>query len=171
MVPRKIFTIVSLLGVLLRPYVAAYASEAEHPETDVFAVPPPAADASEKPACRVARTYVERVNAGRYGDMAELFSADAVFLTPLGKVIRGRDEIRAFYAGLLGKLLPTVVPISFIADGQECVMELAATLRESSDGRYRLSAIDHFTVDVEGRIRHMIVYLRPEAQAQTRHHP
>ncbi len=40
-------------------------------------------------------------------------------------------------------------------------MELAS--RGDPDGKFRLSAIDHFTVDGSGKIARMVVYLRPGA--------
>jgi len=38
-------------------------------------------------------------------------------------------------------------------------MELAS--RTDADGKFRLNAIDHFTVDALGKIARLVVYLRP----------
>ena len=56
------------------------------------------------------------------------------------------------------------MPISFIADGDECVMELVTATNLDNYAKYRLAAIDHFTVNKAGKIRHMVVFLRPQSQ-------
>jgi hypothetical protein len=141
-------------------------SDGFHPRADVLDGTPPSASADGKPACAVARQYVERINAGRYDEVSSLFAPDAVFLTPTGAVLTGREQIGQFYKSLLGQLRPAVVPISFIADGRECVMELAAVTQHDAPRQYRLAAIDHFTVGADGLVAHMIVYLRPATAVQ-----
>jgi hypothetical protein len=44
--------------------------------------------------------------------------------------------------------------------GSECVMELE---NKYSQGHYVLTAIDHFTVDQNGKVTRFVVYLRPGA--------
>ncbi len=129
--------------------------------SDTFASKPAEASSSGKPACAAAQRYVDLINAGQYDRLGELFAPDAVFMTPTGAVLVGRDEIGKFYTGLLGSLRPAIVPISFIQDGRHCVMELAAATQMDGHGQYRLSAIDHFTMNDAGLIAHLIVYLRP----------
>jgi hypothetical protein len=51
--------------------------------------------------------------------------------------------------------------LSFIGEGHECIMELAAL--SPADSKFHLGAIDHFTVDGSGKITRMVVYLRPAA--------
>ncbi|MGE0387425.1 MAG: nuclear transport factor 2 family protein [Gammaproteobacteria bacterium] len=135
-----------------------------HPQGDVFDTAPPAASAQGKPACQPAQQYVDITAQRRYQDLGSLFAEDAVFVAPNGKVLRGADEIGAFYAAFLPTIDPDNVPISFIADGSECVMELVSRIKHG-DGKYRLAAIDHFTVNAAGKIVHMVVYLRPHSIA------
>ena len=49
-------------------------------------------------------------------------------------------------------------PASFIQEGNECVMELET---KDSKRRFVLTAIDHFTVDQNGKATHFVVYFRP----------
>jgi hypothetical protein len=134
-----------------------------YPDSDVFDSPPPAASAHGKRACAPAQRYVELIAAVRYDEVGTLFADDAVFVTPIGKVLHGSTDIGKFYAELMPKLKPRNVPISFIADGDECIMELVSATNLDNYGKYRLAAIDHFTVNKQGKIRHLIVYLRPQS--------
>lgn len=144
---------------------ATTGAEVFHPAGDVFAQRPPSDSADDKPVCATAAKYVELINAGRYSELQSLFAEDAVFLTPVGKVLHGRDEIGDFYTAFLDKAVPEIVAISYIADGRECVMELAARTSLDPDDpnadKYQLGAIDHFTMNDDGEIAHMVVYVRP----------
>lgn len=142
--------------------IAASAAEEYHPRADIFESKPPAASVQGKPACKTAQVYVDRINAGQYDKISGLFAADAVFLTPTGPILTSREEIGQFYRKLLGTLRPAIVPISFINEGRTCVMELAAATQVDNPTQYKLSAIDHFTMNDTGQIAHMIVYLRPQ---------
>jgi len=138
-----------------------------YPNADVFDSPPSAASAHGKRACAPAQRYVELIAAERYDEVGTLFADDAVFVTPVGKVLHGSAEIRKFYADLMPKLKPRNVPISFIGDGDECIMELVTATNLDNYAKYRLAAIDHFTVNEQGKIRHMVVYLRPQSMQGT----
>ena len=94
----------------------ASASVSVYPDKDVFDAPPPAAYAAGKRACQPAQRYVYLMTAERYDEVGKLFSDDAVFVTPTGKVLRGSAEIGAFYAERMPRFKPRNVPISFIAD-------------------------------------------------------
>jgi hypothetical protein len=61
---------------------------------------------------------------------------------------------------MLAKLRPQMKTASFIEQGSECVMELE---NKDSKGRYVLTAVDHFTVDQNGKATHFVVYFRPGA--------
>lgn len=93
--------------------------------------------------------------------VATLFAAQATFVTPVGRTLHGRKGIDEFYGALLAKRPAHIIPLSFIASGQECVMELAT--RTPPETNYQLSAIDHFTVDASGLIERMVVYVQPQA--------
>jgi SnoaL-like domain len=136
------------------------AAEIVYPHSDRFEAPPRAVSAEHKPACTVASRYIDLINAGQYSKLSELFSEAAEFLAPSGEVLHGRVAIDRFYSNFLGKLRPKAIPLSFIAEGRECVLELAAA-PGVDEGHYILAAMDHFTIDDAGKISHMVGYFRP----------
>jgi hypothetical protein len=77
-------------------------------------------------------------------------------------ILHGSKAIGAFYRNSLGRAVQTIIPISFIAGGNECIMELAAVTKLGEETKYKLDAIDHFTMDEQGKIKHMVVFLRPD---------
>lgn len=145
---------------------SAVAQVSVYPTGDVFDAPPPAASARGKRPCQVAQRYMDLTAAEKYDQLGSLFADDAVFVTPIGTVLRGPADIGNFYATFLPKIKPRNVPISFIADGAECIMEIVSATNLDGYAKYRLSAIDHFTVNKQGKIRHLVVYLRPQPPAQ-----
>lgn len=110
--------------------------------------------------CQVARRYVSLINQGQYRALGGLFTDDAVYQGPDGKTHHGSKEIGEFYVKMLTRLRPHMKPASFIQEGSECVMELE---NKDSKGRYVLTAIDHFTVDQNGKATRFVVYFRPGA--------
>jgi hypothetical protein len=110
--------------------------------------------------CQVARQYVNLINQGDYGALGGLFAEDAVYQGPDGKTRHGSKEIGEFYVKMLTKLRPQMKTASFIEQGSECVMELE---NKDSKGRYVLIAVDHFTVDSNGKATRFVVYFRPGA--------
>jgi hypothetical protein len=110
--------------------------------------------------CQVAKQYVSLIDKGQYGALGGLFADNAVYEGPDGKTRHSSKEIGEFYVKMLTRLRPDMKPASFIAQGSECVMELE---NKDSKGRYVLTAIDHFTVDQNGKVTHFVVYLRPGA--------
>jgi hypothetical protein len=158
---RVIVRWVAMAASIVLP-TAASAQVSVHAPGDVFDAPPPAASTRGKRACAPAQRYVDLIAAERYDELGTLFADDAVFLTPIGKVLHGPREIGDFYKAFLPTIKPRNVPITFIADGDECVMELVTATNLDNYARYRLAAIDHFTVNKQGKIRHMVVFLRPQ---------
>jgi hypothetical protein len=110
--------------------------------------------------CQVARQYVSLINKGQYGALGGLFSDNAVYQGPDGKTRYGSKEIGEFYVKMLTRLRPHMKPAIFIEQGNECVMELE---NKDAAGAYVLTAIDHFTVDQNGKATHFVVYFRPGA--------
>ena len=82
-------------------------------------------DRSDPPAARAARRYVEVATSDGKGDLADLFSADADFLTPVGTALHGREEIRAFYTAHLANITPTFHISAMLASDEACWVELA----------------------------------------------
>jgi ketosteroid isomerase-like protein len=105
-----------------------------------------------------AERYVEITNAGQYDRLATLFAEDAEFLTPDGRVIRGRDQIAAFYGNFLPTITPTIRLASFVEQGDVCVYELEARIEDETE--FRLGAIDHATLDADGLVVRFAVYTK-----------
>ncbi len=120
--------------------------------------------AASNGACAAPHQYVDLINTGKYDQIGGLFADDAVYMGPDGKTRYGSKEIGKFYISFLGALKPRVKPVSFMQDGDNCVMELANENKLS--GKYSLVAIDHFTVDGQGKISRFIVYMRPGTHFQ-----
>lgn len=124
---------------------------------------PRAATPQPGTACMVAKRYLDLVNAGRYGEMADLFTPDAVVLEPMrgpsGGTARGRAEIDAFYSRRIGGMRPHVIGVAFVGTRSDCMLENAARLPPST--RYSLSSINHFAVNRQGKITRMVAFARP----------
>ena len=127
---------------------------------DIFTVTPEAAKPDVRGPCVVAKSYVDLIDTQRFSEIGDLFTEDAVFVAPNGRILRGQAEIGKFYGTFMSQLRPQSIPLSFIADRQECVMELAS--RALNAEHYILVAIDHFTVNDAGKIARMIVFIRPQ---------
>ena len=106
------------------------------------------------PAHRAAQAYVDAVNGGDLEALAGLFAADATVLHPMG-TFHGNAPIRDFYANGVLAHSPRIVASEWVHDGAHCMFELEATAGE------RIShAIDHLTVDGDGKIVRMAIAYR-----------
>lgn len=128
---------------------------------DIFDKPPAAAKADPASACSVPKRYVDLMNAWRFDEVGSLFADNAVFVAPNGKVFVGAQAIQKFYSGFLPTVRGQLVPLSFINDKRECVMELAH--RRSDKEPFRLGAIDHFTINDAGKVERLVVFIRPSS--------
>lgn len=109
---------------------------------------------SSAPGVKAAERYVEVATGGGKGMLADLFAEDAEFHHPHGGSIYGREAIRAFYDRFLANVTPSFHVVRVAAAGNECWIELADG-PASSD----LVATDHFTVDADGLITRLAVFL------------
>jgi hypothetical protein len=131
----------------------------------VFPEKPQRAVPTKGSACEIAEQYVNIVESGGGAKVVALFAPDAEFVGSLNRVMRGREEIAGFYAQVPG-LVADAVPISFVDRGNECFMELAVKTVADGEGRYRLAAIDHFTINSQRQIRRLVIFLRPALPSQ-----
>lgn len=117
-------------------------------------------------ACMVAKRYLDLINAGRYGEVAGLFAADALLLEPMrgpsGGAARGSREIDAFYTARIGGMRPHVIGVAYVGSRDECMLQNAAKLPPSD--RYSLSSINHFVLDRGGKISRMVAFARPRGR-------
>lgn len=138
-------------------------ADVKHPLTsEHFSTKPESAEVTGN-SCKAAKKYVDITNAGEYDKLGDLFAQDAIFLTPHGIVLEGRKAIGDFYSAKISAIKPDLVAVSYMSDGQECIMELVAATNLDNYAGYRLGAIDHFTVDKDGLITNLVVYVRPWA--------
>lgn len=103
-----------------------------------------------------AETYQRHINAGNADTLVGLFADDAVLLHPAGE-FRGPDEIRDFYETNVLPFSITMDAVSWVHDERTCVFEVEA---RAAAGGPATHAIDHLTVDDEGRIGRLAVYYR-----------
>ena len=109
-------------------------------------------------ATRAAERYVAVATSGGGAALADLFSDDAEFHNPRGGVVRGRESIRSFYADHLRGVTVAFHVGRSVAEGDSCWVELQGS---DPDGQIRLIASNHFTVDEQGLITRLAVFLRP----------
>jgi len=128
---------------------------------DVYLARPQRAKSPAGKACAVAESYVDLINAGRYRDVANLFADDALLLEPTRTTYRGLAEIRTFYEGRIGAMRPEVIPVAYVGDERDCMVELAFLTDVGGERRFVLASIDHFTVDAKGKVSRMIAFARP----------
>lgn len=130
------------------------------------------AAAQDGDACKVGRTYIDLVQKREFAAVAKLFAPNAVVYAPTGKVYRGEAEIQQFYTVEAAKLTGLVVrPQGFVGSKTECYFEIWARSRKDADGVYVLdpngefvrNAIDHFTLDGQGRVIEMVAHSAPTA--------
>ena len=124
--------------------------------------------------CHVPREYIRLINSGEYDKVGGLFSDDAVYMGPDGKTHHGEKEIGAFYKKMLSLLRPKITALSFLENGNECIMELGG-LDSSGANNVKIwptgsvphpGAIDIFTINSQGKASQFLVYLRPGTRTQ-----
>jgi hypothetical protein len=131
------------------------------PGADVYLTAPERAKPPAGRACEAAERYVDLVNAGRFGDVAGLFAEDALLLDPMRHTYRGSEQIHSFYEGRIGAMRPEVVPVAYVGDDRDCMVELAAKSDVGGERRFALVSVDHFTLEASGKVSRMIAFARP----------
>lgn len=101
--------------------------------------------------------YVKIATADGKERLATLFTPDAVFLAPDGHMYRGRQDIAAFYRRHLANVVPKFHIHRAVTTDRDCWIELA----DGPDHDPTLLASNHFTVDEDGFITRLAVFLRP----------
>ena len=109
----------------------------------------------------VAERYVATALAeGREVRMTQLFAPDATFHAPNGTIYHGRDEIAGFYREYLANRVPAFHIHRAVVEGDACWIELA----DGSTADPLLRASNHFTIDDDGFIVRLAIFLRPQTQ-------
>ena len=106
---------------------------------------------------QVADRYVEIATADGKAALATLFASDGTFHAPDGSVYRGREQIAAFYARHLATVVPQFHIHRALEAGRDCWVELANPPLDDPV----LICSNHFTLDDDGFIARLAVFLRP----------
>ena len=124
------------------------------------------------PACMVGKKYMELVQKADFASVADLFAPNAEFHAPTGAVFNGAAEIRNFYLNDASALTKLVVrPQDFVGNERDCYFEIWTRSSPNERGVYVLdpngefvrAAIDHFTIDDQGRIVRFVAHSSPNA--------
>jgi hypothetical protein len=110
------------------------------------------------PLRQLADRYVDIVNRGAYHELQHLFADDAVFYAPGQRVLHGSGEIATFYQEFLPTITPQIRLATYVESGNHCVYELEAKLAGTTE--WIMGAIDHATVNAEGKITRFAVYTK-----------
>lgn len=116
-------------------------------------------------SCETADKYVRLVDSHQMDKIGELFAENGVFLPPMGPTLVGRAAIGAWFAQITD--VRHAIPLKFTDAGFECFMEIAGQLTNNVDGKYHLTAIDHFTMNESGEIARAVYYFRPDTVRAT----
>ena len=121
-----------------------------------FKTPPPRGTVTPDSACEVAEEYVRQINASRPAmRISELFAEDGIVFQGGGKLMRGRQEIHAFYSATDAGA--GVIPLAFIDNGAECVMEIAIQGYGSNEP-WKLAGARHFTISPDRKIARLLFF-------------
>jgi len=121
-----------------------------------FTTPPPRGAVTPGSACEVAEEYVNQINASRPAmHISELFAEDGVVFQGGGKLLRGRQEIHGFYSATDAG--SAVIPIAFIDNGAECVMEIAIQ-GYGANQPFRMAGSRHFTITPDRKIARLLFF-------------
>lgn len=130
------------------------------------------AAAADQDACAVSRKYIAAIQARDFETVVGLFAANAEFSTPNGPVLHGA-EIGAFYRTTVAAAASLrVEPRNFVGAARECYFEIWTRSRKNADGvwvpdengEYIRGAIDHFTLDADGKVIQLIAFPAPTAR-------
>lgn len=126
---------------------------------DVYLEPPAEADPGASPAARMARSYVDFVNARRYDEISSLFVDDGISLPPSQQVVQGRAALDAFYPQI-AQVGPRLRAVGYTSNDRDAFVEMALEQDVGGERRYVLVGVNHFTVNDDGKATRMISYVR-----------
>lgn len=152
----------AILGAFaLYPIAFANAQTADiHLSAPEFVTPAPPDDGT-KPNCKVARKYIELVAAGRGDQIIDLFADKAVHYGSDGKTRRGKDVINTYYRAM--NKPSNISGSAYYQDGNRC---FAFIVNGPDEAHKRLSVVDEFVVDAEGKIIRLIGFAAPAPAKQ-----
>lgn len=106
----------------------------------------------------VVLNYFRLVNEDRTDELMELFHEDAETFPVMSAPLRGREEIRGYYADVKHRVPQhSDVPVRIWRDGTSYAVELDFKGVTAAGERLEFSAVDLFDI-VDGRIKRIKVY-------------
>ena len=128
-----------------------------------------AADARINDACATPRQYIDDVQHGRFDRISALFADDAVLYTPVGAIIRGAAAIDQFYKTVVAGTPLAVEGRAFTSGKNDCFFEVWSRSSPNAQGKYIAdpagelirAAVDHFTVNDQGKVTQMAAFPAP----------
>lgn len=136
------------------------AYDSRFPGIDVYLAEPARPTRPAGNACIAAEAYVDRINAGRFGEIADLFAPDGDLFHGPGHLHRGTAAIRTFFEDTIGKQKPSIAAVGYLGGGRECAVELASKSVAEGKPRFVLVSVDWFTVGADGKVTRMIAFGR-----------
>ena len=131
-------------------------SKMQYPLEWSFKTPPPRGTVTPDSACEVAEEYVRQINASRPAmGISDLFAEDGIVFQGGGRLLRGRQEIHGFYSKTDAGA--GVIPLAFIDNGAECVMEIAIQ-SYGANQPWRMAGSRHFTVTPDRKISRLLFF-------------
>lgn len=119
-----------------------------------------AAEAKLTPACRVAKSYIDLINARDVNGVRDLFAEKTDYTGPNGLPLTTRDEVGKSYER--GLTSPTSKTWQFrVANlapfGKSgCLLEFETAFQPD---QFELAAVDHFEVDAQGKVVKFMPYV------------
>lgn len=110
---------------------------------------------------KLLKTYIECVNRQDADGVAALYADDGLLILPDGRQLRGSAVIRDFYREICRETAPAPSLVNFFASGNQCAAELLVSLPNGS----KQPAADLFTVDDNGQIIRLRIYVCQEERA------
>lgn len=80
----------------------------------------------------LARRYYRNINARDLEGVLSLFSDDAVFHLPDGRVVSGKDALRQMYTHVFAQGGPQPLPVKIVATDTDAAAEVEVTLADGA---------------------------------------
>lgn len=111
-------------------------------------------------ACQAVKRYLEMISAGDVANVDSLFEEDATHLGALGHQLRGREQIKAFFTGVIGPMKRKVIPVVYGGNDKDCLVVVAVETKVEDQVRWGLTVVDHVTLGNNGKISGLVAYPR-----------
>src|SRR5690348_16622694 len=104
----------------------------------------------------IADQYFACVRARDIDGLLALYDEDAVFVSPVGRELKGKEAIREMQLGVFAASAPMPTPLAKVTAENLVAVEIAARL---PDGQV-INTANFYHLSDEGRIKRLSVYMR-----------